>query len=379
MLLAPDRVYSESTCNTEAMENLLVNSQTERKENSLEPTLSTVTPLSSKSSDFKAEGICGKIWTDAEGSCCKQSELQNRADTLIKKLQMRMSARYHSLNNGNDKILNRMEELETKVKANNSNTKSSTDPSEVDWIGLIAGLKDVYSRNQQDKNDALDNMKTCIKAVADYRIKSWCLSCAAFNGASLKTENFYSRGRIQVQQPVCEDLIDKCAQVMTYFRKIRAADAILRKLRKSVNGSDKEGVSSDIESNSQEKIEVYNECSKDISACKSDQTKRENFCNYFQMNIDEDKLWGDGKLLQVSLDEIGSRLLGSREASQLKTNQRILEKNTDYQGIIMVNQEGLDMTALTANYQVSEDQFKQEAQACILSISAVLALLYYFF
>lgn len=58
--------------------------------------------------------------------------------------------------------------------------------------------------------------------------------------------------------------------------------------------------------NSDEDLDNDKACAKDISSCKSDNTKRQNFCNRITLNKDDDKTWGDGKLLKVTLETINS-------------------------------------------------------------------------
>lgn len=383
LIVASDSDCSTTKCFTSALQNLLVDEMTQRKENSEEPTLPTVTPFSSLSSDFNAEGICGKIWTDAGGTCCKQSEIKNRADVLIEKLQKRMSARYNALNKGNDKLLNKLEDIATKIKSSKSTLLSNgvSESHQDTWTTLIDTFRETSSQHQSEKADALNSMKTCMKAISEYRIKTWCLSCAGIDGDVLATDGFYLNSRVIISESVCQDLTDKCGKVMAYFRKIRSVDLIMRQLRKGIKGNDKEGVTSDLGFSKLAIFESEQECASDISSCKSNKTKRNSFCNNFFMNVDDDELWGDGKLLEVNLEEITGRLLSATGSTQIKMKKqnRILDTLTYSYGIALVGEHGLDMTALSANYQVSEDQFKEQSYATILNINVVLALLYFYF
>lgn len=221
------------------------------------------------------------------------------------------------LEKGREKALDQLQKLEdrlTQMKAK-IEAKGRVNGTKVDeWKATVQKLRASSSKDETRAKEAIDQFKTCLKAIAETRVRVWCLACANTGGSPLDTTNFFEGNKINVKEGTCKSLIDKCGKVMTFFRKIRAADRIMRKFRKAATGKDKDNASSDIEENSDTDLDDDSTCMDDLETCKSNEGKRKGICHRFKLNKDDDKTWGDGKVLDNDVDNLPTdteRLLAS--------------------------------------------------------------------
>lgn len=224
-----DGETTSAQCNSNAIQTLLTSNNAQRKENDSEDDYDDLTISSTPAtSGWDGNGICGKIWTDAKGTCCKQDQIKTRADLLIEKLKKRMSGRYDAMEKGKDKILEKLNDIETKLNAQISTMNGNSLEYSQSMTSTITKLKTTTTENENEEKEATQKMGACIKALAEYRVKVWCTACAATGSSVLNTSNAFTGSKLNVDSNTCSDLVEKCGEVMAYFRRIREGDRILR-------------------------------------------------------------------------------------------------------------------------------------------------------
>lgn len=281
LLLAVSFSSINAACNTDILDKFLTRAANNRKESANEPDYPTFTTLASPTTTgFDKAGICGQIWTDAQGTCCTQESIKARKDRLIAKIQKRINKRKELATKGKDSLKN-IEKLEAKINAGAAGATSKGKGAKLEEArARLAKIKEKSANNDALAAQAATKMNTCMKAIVEARVAVWCLACANTGGSPLDTTNYFTTAKVQVKQPTCEKLIDSCGEVYGFGRRFIAGEKAFRKAQKALKGEEPDAetelTNTDLDDDA--------DCIADLTACKANSTKRRGFCAKFNLN-----------------------------------------------------------------------------------------------
>ena len=349
-----------TACNNTAFDVLIKAAAANVKVEDNEVALPTATLQASVATTGFVDGkACYKIWTDAQGTCCKQDEIQARADALVEKIKARMNRRFEMIREGKADILDKLEEIKTKIAAKKAKAegKGTAAAKITELVTTIDKLIANKAKDEALQKKALDNLPACTKAIVENRIKVWCLACANTGGSPLNTANLIGAdGKIEINPAACGTIIEQCADVYAFFRKVRGGDRIMRAFRKALNGKDKPNAPG-LTKNTDAELDADQKCVDDIAKCKNETGQRNAFCNRFKLNRDDDRTFPDkgyGEVKPGNFDEEENRRILQRNF--LNQERRILQTNSA-DGTANVSANGADLNNLNAGYQVDISNF----------------------
>lgn len=349
LLLAVTFNTINAACNTDILEKFLKRATNNRKENADEPDFPDFNPLASvATTGYTAEGICGPIWTAAQGTCCDQKAIQARADRLVKKIQKRHEGKKRLNSDGKDKVLKALDKIEAKLAVG----KPGKEARITELKAKIAKLKEGAAIDETLNAASKAKMLTCMKTLVEMRVKVWCLACANTGGSPLDTTNYFTSDNIQVKQTVCETLITECGEVFAFGRRVTKGDRALRGARSTLTGAEEPVKVETLPESSDQDITDDKACVDDLAGCKSDTTKRQGMCRRFNINNEDSKTFGDtNSLKDVNVDGI-KRLLTNNAG----TNFRMMQDDTQTSGPAVENAAGADLNTIDAKFTVKAEE-----------------------
>jgi hypothetical protein len=268
------------------------------------------------------------------------------------------------LKKGKSKILGGLTKMKENLQAKKAQIVASgraTGTKIDEWIAKIDILLADASKDEENITKSKEQMKKCIKATAVARSVSWCLACGA-TGGTLDTTNWFNdtTNKINVKQATCETLVDACGQFHAIFKKIRAADLMIRKMKKAMKNEESTEAPSTEEENTDAELQADATCSADIATCKSDQTKRQAFCNAFQINMSDTKVFGDQGLGKNDTGDIPSA-----------TTLRILQASASAGVANEDATNGQDVANMDSGFQFNEEDFNSTGIVMTIAVTVL--------
>lgn len=246
-----------------------------------------------------SDHICGSKWNATDGTCCDSQKLTEYWTAL----QAEFDGFKNNVKTEMAKVnLSQLKTLVSTVKAMVSTNAlqnqfiGGMNPQQKSQMVEILGLADESLPVVADLNSSIDS---CYQTLVDFRKEALCHRCS---GKASEWWDATSASYL-VNQKSCNLLIDKCSKV---FALTNAASAMTFQVRslllgmfpKSSGALNEDSTLKFSNAISIEEAKKIISCSSNSDTCLNDETKRNDVCKKFTINLSNEELEGDYRTLQ---------------------------------------------------------------------------------
>ena len=270
-----------------------------------------------------SDHICASKWNATDGTCCdaeKLTEYWTTLSTEFETFKNKIKTEMAKVNMSQLKTL--VSTVKTMVNFNALSNKfiGAMNSNQISQMNEILGLADESLPVVADLNSSIDS---CHQTLVDFRKEALCYRCSG------KASEWWdaASGSYLVNQKSCNLLIDKCSKV---FALTNAASAITFQLRNLLIGmfpNSADNLNSNAALKFSNAISIAEakkiiSCSNGSDACLNDDSKRNDVCKKFTINLSNEELEGDYKTL-----EDGAKIMTTNGAflSGISTRRRLLQ------------------------------------------------------
>lgn len=310
-------VHTAPACSAGALDSL---TKDEFKQEG-ETALPSVSILTTPSTEYKADGLCGAYWDSAEKvTCCNQDELQKRLDAMKARLKARVQAMKDQFKKGEEETDDILTDLET-LDELATEAAGTTGTRIRRLIRILAGAagkdkqKQMLTKMKGAKGKAKGRAKKaaneaikCYKKYAQAQIKTLCLRCSA-NAATAFDD---ATKTWKVDAKFCKGMVSSCGAPLGYMGQKKAMKKVALELIKEIDPAasvDAEGTPAVTDP---DQLQQLDDCID--TDCSEDELKRKNFCEKLNLDGDSPILLGN---VEITYD-MSTKVKGFKDKKQKK-------------------------------------------------------------